>query len=44
MSAVEQSDCKMKSLMERIGEVNGDPIYDGRIKKLEVRDQLSCGL
>lgn len=35
MSAVEQSDCKMKSLMERIGEVNGDPIYDARIKKLE---------
>uniref|UniRef100_A0A671RHL2 Activating transcription factor 7-interacting protein 2-like n=1 Tax=Sinocyclocheilus anshuiensis TaxID=1608454 RepID=A0A671RHL2_9TELE len=35
VTAVEQSDYKMKNLMERIGEVNGEPRYDARIKKLE---------
>ncbi|XP_052401056.1 activating transcription factor 7-interacting protein 2 isoform X1 [Carassius gibelio] len=35
VSAVEQSDYKMKNLMERINEVNGEPKYDVRIKKLE---------
>ncbi|XP_052409127.1 activating transcription factor 7-interacting protein 2 isoform X1 [Carassius gibelio] len=35
VTAVEQSDYKMKNLMERIGEVNGEPRYDARIKNLE---------
>ncbi|KAK2916232.1 hypothetical protein Q8A67_000606 [Cirrhinus molitorella] len=35
VTAVEQSDYKMKNLMERIREVNGEPKYDARIKKLE---------
>uniref|UniRef100_A0A9J7ZZH8 Activating transcription factor 7 interacting protein 2 n=1 Tax=Cyprinus carpio carpio TaxID=630221 RepID=A0A9J7ZZH8_CYPCA len=35
VTAIEQSDYKMKNLMERIGEVNGEPRYDARIKKLE---------
>ncbi|XP_058627695.1 activating transcription factor 7-interacting protein 2 isoform X3 [Onychostoma macrolepis] len=35
VTAVEQSDSKMKNLMERIGEVNGEPRYDAKIKKLE---------
>ncbi|XP_048058797.1 activating transcription factor 7-interacting protein 2 isoform X4 [Megalobrama amblycephala] len=34
-AAVEQSDLKMKNLMERISEVNSEPQYDARIKKLE---------
>ncbi|XP_067270757.1 activating transcription factor 7-interacting protein 2 isoform X2 [Pseudorasbora parva] len=34
-TAVEQSDLKMKNLLERIGEVNSEPQYDARIKKLE---------
>ncbi|XP_016344010.1 activating transcription factor 7-interacting protein 2 isoform X1 [Sinocyclocheilus anshuiensis] len=35
VTAVEQSDYKMKNLMERIGEVNGEPRYDARIKNLD---------
>lgn len=34
-NAVEQSDYKMKNLMERISEVNGEPRYDAKIKNLE---------
>lgn len=43
---MEQSDLKMKNLMERIGEVNSEPQYDARIKKLEVSGQNPhfCGL
>ncbi|XP_050961683.1 activating transcription factor 7-interacting protein 2 isoform X2 [Labeo rohita] len=35
VTAVEQSDYKMKNLMERINEVNSEPKYDARIQKLE---------
>ncbi|XP_043091015.1 activating transcription factor 7-interacting protein 2 isoform X2 [Puntigrus tetrazona] len=35
VTAVEQSDSKMKNLLERIGEVNSEPRYDARIKNLE---------
>ncbi|XP_073689313.1 uncharacterized protein atf7ip2 isoform X2 [Garra rufa] len=35
VTAIEQSDYKMKNLMERISEVNGESKYDSRIKKLE---------
>lgn len=35
-SAIEQSDKMMKALMERIHEVDNEPRYDARIRKLEV--------
>ncbi|KAB5554272.1 hypothetical protein PHYPO_G00048420 [Pangasianodon hypophthalmus] len=34
-SALEQSDKMMKALMERIQEVDNEPRYDARIRKLE---------
>lgn len=35
-SALEQSDKMMKALMDRIQEVDNEPRYDVRIRKLEV--------
>lgn len=39
-SALKQSDKMMKALMERIQEVDNEPRYEARIRKLEVSEHV----